>query len=101
MYSRLKKFWDGALRGARFGATVGLIIAVAINVLALCVILFDPASRDRMRDDFDTTWEAVSNIAGTFIGAGLVVMYSALTGAVVMGIARILRADQTDLPEAK
>jgi hypothetical protein len=78
----------GAWRGAKFGALIGLAIALLIALASFAVVLFNPVARTHAFDGHPTV---LSMIGGTAAGIGLITLYAALAGAVVMGVANVLR----------
>ena len=78
----------GAWRGAKFGALVGFVMAVVIQWGALIIVLLNPAARAHLFDGHPTV---LSMIGSTVAGICLVMLYGALTGAVVMGVASVFR----------
>jgi hypothetical protein len=79
---------SGAWRGAKFGALVGFVIVVVIQLGALIFVLLNPIARAHIFDGHPTV---LSMIGSTVAGIGLVMLYGALAGAVVMGVASIFR----------
>jgi hypothetical protein len=86
--SKVDLFKAGAWRGAKFGALIGLVIAIGIESSAFVAMFFNPAFRAHAFDEHPT---ALSMIGGTIAGCGLVMLYGALAGALIMGLANIRR----------
>src|SRR5262245_60305482 len=87
---RLKKFASGALRGIKFGAMAGLAITLVIFAVCVIVMVFNPLVRQKQLAEF--TGSPVSTIWKTIAGTALIMLYGALTGAVMMGLMNAFRA---------
>jgi hypothetical protein len=90
--SKWRLFLAGARRGARFGALVMLAIWAAIGLFV--VVAWSIASI--RRQTFRITWEVIQAMAG-FSGSTLLAMiYGAMAGALIMGVAGMLSAPPED-----
>jgi hypothetical protein len=99
MGARSKAFWDGARRGVKFGAFVGVVIWMIIEVVCLGLILLIPRLREEALSDL-ASQSAFSAIGGLLAPLLLMVVYGAVPGAVIMGIAGMLRARRNASIEA-
>jgi len=69
-----------ALDGAKFGAKVGLAIALLVEAVCLIVIAFDPFIRAKV---LERSGGALQIVGGTIAGFALIAFYGAATGAIV------------------
>jgi len=86
---RLKNFVLGTVRGAKFGALAGLVIALVMLVVSVGIVVFNPQARHRALAEIADS--PLSTIGETIAGVALIMFYGALTGAVIMGLMNVLR----------
>jgi hypothetical protein len=96
MESRMSSCWAGIRRGGKLGAIIGLVIVLVMFTVCLGIFLYDAELREKEFAEFNTFWGAVRTVTSACAGAGLIVVYSAITGAAVVGIARLLRSEQAE-----
>jgi hypothetical protein len=91
MKSRSQRFWEGFRRGAKFGAICGVVIWLLVNAILALLILAVPKLRERALADFAemSLLEALGNFIAPIL---LMVVYGAIPGAVIMGIANLIRS---------
>jgi hypothetical protein len=95
MSSRLQVFWNGVRQGVKFGSLAGAAIWVGVYLTCLCIFLFIPHLRDRVIAESDSGWKVLCGFGRLCITTVLVAAYGAIAGAIVMGIAAILRANRS------
>ncbi len=90
MQSRAKAFWDGALSGSKFGAIAGVTIWLAVAVVCFGLVLFIPRAREELLAELAerSVLSAIGGLVAPFL---LMVVYGAVPGAIIMGIANMLR----------
>jgi hypothetical protein len=91
MKTRSQRFWEGFRRGAKFGAICGAVIWLLVNAILALLILAVPKLRERALADFAemSLLEALGNFIAPIL---LMVVYGAIPGAVIMGIANLIRS---------
>lgn len=100
MQSQLKAFWDGARRGFRFGAVAGVTIWLVIRVVGLGFILLVPELRERVLAEWanESAFSAIGGCLATFV---LMAVYGAVPGAMIMGVAGVIRARKVESSETR
>jgi predicted membrane metal-binding protein len=93
MSSRSHAFWLGARRGLRLGAYWGFVIALVLMWACVGLAVFIPDLRREMFDELKDM-HPLAAIGSAVAPIALIVLYGALTGAVVVGIVTALRANQ-------
>jgi hypothetical protein len=78
--------WSGVRRGLKFGALAGMAIWLCLQLLMLNLVLFVPKIRAQIMADL-TEYERpiLTMIGSTAATFGLIAIYGAFGGAVVMG----------------
>jgi len=69
-----------AISGAKFGAKVGLVIALLLLAVCLIVVAFDPFIRGKV---LEQSGGPVWTVFGTIAGLAMFAFYGAATGAIV------------------
>jgi hypothetical protein len=93
MRSRLQGLRGGVSRGSKFGAIVGLIIWFIMACAGAILMAFIPEMRQEMLADFEGK-STLSMIGGFLAPVALMALYGAVPGAIIMGIAGVLRANR-------
>jgi hypothetical protein len=93
--SKLQDFSSGARRGAKFGAAASVVIFLGIYALGIVVNLAVPELRERALADLGER-SVLSTIAGALAVVSLMVLYGAIPGAIIMGIAALIRGHRSD-----
>jgi hypothetical protein len=99
MQSRSRAFWSGARRGAKFGATAGIVIWLIIAIICLVLVAFIPKLREEALADIRKQ-TILSAIGGFIAPILLMAIYGAVPGAIIMGIAAARRAGRGESSEA-
>lgn len=100
MQSRAQAFWGGVRRGGKFGAIAGIVIWFVVLLGCLAMIVLIPDLRNDAIADLKKQ-SVLSAIGGFIAPIGLMAVYGAVPGAIIMGIASLLRArrEQQSNPE--
>ena len=95
MKSRSRRFWEGFRRGAKFGAICGLIIWMFVNAVLAVLLLVVPELRARALAEFEKM-SALAALGNFIFPILLMVVYGAVPGAIIMGLASVLRANRDE-----
>jgi hypothetical protein len=95
----MKTFWEGARRGLKFGAIVGLVIWLILACVGAILFAFVPEIRQDVLADLSGK-SALHVIGGFLAPIGLLIFYGAAPGAIIMGIASVLRANRDATPDS-
>jgi hypothetical protein len=102
MRQRVKLLWAGVRRGARFGAIVGAVIWLCLQLVLLCFLILVPELRANFMSNMDDyEYPILAMIGSTAATFALMAFYGAAGGAVVVGIAGMLRADDSASPNPR
>jgi hypothetical protein len=90
---------EGARRGLKFGATVGLVIWFIVACVCAILFAFVPEARHEMLADLEG--KNALHVIGSFLALiGLLMFYGAVPGAIIMGIASMRRANRNATPDS-
>jgi hypothetical protein len=95
MKSRSRRFWEGFRRGAKIGAVCGVVIWLLVNAVLAVLLLVVPKLRERALADYAemSLLEALGNFIAPIL---LMVVYGAIPGAAIMGIANLIRSGREE-----
>jgi hypothetical protein len=86
--STFKRLQAGAVRGAKFGAIAGLIIGLVTALGSTALTLLNPTIR---QEEFGSGRNVFSVVGSSAVAVGLVAIYGAIIGAIVMALAAARR----------
>jgi hypothetical protein len=97
MEGRVKAFWVRARRGLKLGAIAGIVIWLIVALACVRMLLLMPEFRKHAVADLKEQ-SAISAIGGFVAPIVLMAIYGAIPGAILMGVAGVLRADRDETP---
>jgi hypothetical protein len=99
MESRTQAFLIGARRGLKFGAIVGIMIWLIVGVVCAWLMFLMPDGREQMAQEMRDHGMA-SVVGGLVATIMLMAIYGAIPGALIMGLARMMRRKESQTAQS-